>query len=129
MYTCAMGNRFPMITWTDGPPGTMSYAFTFFDTAINLVHIAMVDIPASVHALPPVPMGARTSGIGMVNATTWAGPCPPPGMPHVYQVTIYALRTPMFMGGNNATAIRTALERANNPDVLAKVRVSGRGMR
>jgi phosphatidylethanolamine-binding protein (PEBP) family uncharacterized protein len=129
MYTCANGNHFPAITWTDGPPGTMGYAFTFFDMANSLVHIAMVNIPGTVHSLPPVPMGARVAGIGTVNNTTWAGPCPPPGSPHTYVLTIYALRTAAFTAGNSATATRTSLESMSNADVLAKVRVSGRGMR
>jgi phosphatidylethanolamine-binding protein (PEBP) family uncharacterized protein len=127
MYTCSGNNRFPMITWTEGPAGTMGYAFTFFDTANSLVHIAMVNIPATARSMPPVPMDARVvNGVGNTNNTTWGGPCPPMGgQPHVYQITIYALRTPTFMGGNGGTAIRTSLE-GNNPDVLAKVRVSGR---
>lgn len=128
MYVCNT-YRFPMIGWTDGPPGTMGYAFTFFDTANMLVHIAMVNIPATVHALPPVPAGAVVSSIRPLTATTWAGPCPPAGMPHVYQLTIYALRTPTFTPGNTAAATRTSLENPANPDVLARARVSGTGMR
>jgi phosphatidylethanolamine-binding protein (PEBP) family uncharacterized protein len=114
-----------MITWTDGPAGTMSYALVFFDTQNSLVHIAMLDIPATVKSLPPVPMGARVTSVGTVNNTTWAGPCPPAGQPHIYQLTIYALRTAMVTPGNSATATRAALENGANADVLAKVRVSG----
>jgi phosphatidylethanolamine-binding protein (PEBP) family uncharacterized protein len=128
MYACTM-NRFPMISWTDGPAGTMSYAMIFFDTANSLVHTAMLNIPATVKSLPPVPAGVNVSSIGTVNNTTWAGPCPPAGQPHTYQLTIYALRTAMVTPGATAAATRTSLENAANADVLAKARVSGIGMR
>jgi phosphatidylethanolamine-binding protein (PEBP) family uncharacterized protein len=126
MYTCAGGQHFPAISWTAGPAGTMSYAVVFFDTSIMLVHITMLNILAATHALPPLPMGAGVMSIGTTNGTTWAGPCPN-GAEHIYDLTVYALKTPMYMGpAANRTAIRTALENTGNADVLARARVTGR---
>ena len=56
--------------------------------------------------------------------TTWRGPCPN-GNLHTYTLTIYALRTATFSGGNSNTTIRTALENMSNADVLARARVNG----
>ncbi|MFM0034158.1 YbhB/YbcL family Raf kinase inhibitor-like protein [Paraburkholderia strydomiana] len=100
---CKGGNRSPQLTWRDAPPGTRSFAITMFDQDApgrGWWHWAVAGIPAKVDNLPE---NASSSGfltkLGAVEARNdfdtdgYGGPCPPPGKPHRYIVTVYALST------------------------------------
>ncbi|ALE56158.1 MAG: YbhB/YbcL family Raf kinase inhibitor-like protein [Paraburkholderia graminis] len=100
---CKGGNRSPQLTWRDAPPGTRSFAITLFDPDApgrGWWHWAVAGIPASVASLPE---NASASGflrrLGAVEARNdfdidgYGGPCPPPGKPHRYVITVYALNT------------------------------------
>ncbi|AOK28454.1 MULTISPECIES: YbhB/YbcL family Raf kinase inhibitor-like protein [Burkholderia] len=99
---CKGGNRSPQLTWRDPPPGTKGFAVTMFDPDApgrGWWHWAVAGIPASVSSLPA---NASASGylrrIGAIEARNdfgtdgYGGPCPPPGKPHRYVITVYALR-------------------------------------
>ncbi|HEY0705353.1 MAG TPA: YbhB/YbcL family Raf kinase inhibitor-like protein [Polyangia bacterium] len=125
-YSCA-ANNWPKISWTPGPPGTLSYAFALHDNDYD-THYVILDIPATVTSLPPVPAGTRIPKMGFatVNDMKWGGPCPPNGT-HTYTLSVYALKTEKFVGAaTSAPAVRTSLERATNTDVLAKAKYTGR---
>lgn len=98
---CAGGNRSPQLTWSHAPTGTRSFAITMFDPdapSRGWWHWAVADIPARVTTLPE---NASASGalakLGAVEARNdfdtggYGGPCPPPGKPHRYVITVYAL--------------------------------------
>ncbi|ANB74245.1 phosphatidylethanolamine-binding protein [Paraburkholderia phytofirmans OLGA172] len=98
---CKGGNRSPQLTWRDAPAGTRSFAVTVFDQDApgrGWWHWVVAAIPASVDSLPE---NASASGflkkLGAVEARNdfdidgYGGPCPPPGKPHRYVVTVYAL--------------------------------------
>lgn len=98
---CTGANRSPQLTWHNPPAGTRSYAVTIFDPDApgpGWWHWAVANIPARVNALPE---NASASGtlktLGALQArndfggTGYGGPCPPPGKPHRYVVTVYAL--------------------------------------
>jgi hypothetical protein len=100
---CKGGNRSPQLTWRDAPPGTRSFAVTMFDQDApgrGWWHWAVAGIPAKVDSLPE---NASSSGfltkLGAVEARNdfdidgYGGPCPPPGKPHRYIITVYALST------------------------------------
>jgi Raf kinase inhibitor-like YbhB/YbcL family protein len=100
---CDGGNRSPQLTWRNAPAGTHSFAVTMLDPDApgrGWWHWAVADIPASVTTLAE---NASASGavksLGAVEARNdfgtdgYGGPCPPPGKPHRYVVTVYALRT------------------------------------
>ena len=100
---CKGGNRSPQLTWHDAPAGTRSFAVTVFDPDApgrGWWHWAVAAIPATVDSLPE---NASASGflkkLGAVEARNdfdidgYGGPCPPPGKPHRYIVTVYALST------------------------------------
>jgi phosphatidylethanolamine-binding protein (PEBP) family uncharacterized protein len=126
MYTCAAGQHFPAISWTPGPAGTMSYALVFFDTANSLVHLAITDIPPTVHSLPPVPAGAHFGPESSATGSTWPGPCPM-GNEHLYRLTIYALGTATYNGPMvTDTDLRINLDDHDNAAVLARAVVTGR---
>jgi len=99
--SCHGGNRSPQLSWSDPPEGTRSFAVTMFDPDApgrGWWHWAVAGLPASVHALPE---NASASGeiakLGAVEARNdfdvdgYGGPCPPPGKPHRYVITVYAL--------------------------------------
>ncbi|MFM0735194.1 YbhB/YbcL family Raf kinase inhibitor-like protein [Paraburkholderia sediminicola] len=100
---CKGGNRSPQLTWHDAPAGTRSFAVTVFDPDApgrGWWHWAVAAIPATVNSLPE---NASSSGflkkLGAVEARNdfdtdgYGGPCPPPGKPHRYVITVYALNT------------------------------------
>jgi Raf kinase inhibitor-like YbhB/YbcL family protein len=100
---CKGGNRSPQLSWRGAPAGTRSFAVTMFDPDApgpGWWHWAVADIPATVSLLPT---NASASGflkkLGAVEARNdyningYGGPCPPPGKPHRYVVTVYALNT------------------------------------
>lgn len=100
---CKGGNHSPQLSWHDAPAGTRSFAITMFDQDApgrGWWHWAVAGIPAHVDSLPE---NASASGfltkLGAVQARNdfdtdgYGGPCPPPGKPHRYIITVYALST------------------------------------
>jgi len=98
---CRGANRSPQLSWSNPPEGTRGFAVTMFDPdspGRGWWHWAVAGLPANVHALPE---NASASGhvakLGAVEARNdfdvdgYGGPCPPPGKPHRYVVTVYAL--------------------------------------
>ena len=97
-------NRSPQLQWSGEPPGTKSFAVTMVDIDApgpGWWHWAVAGIPASVHALPAQASGSdRLKQMGAIEARNdyedtsgYGGPCPPPGKPHRYVITVYALDT------------------------------------
>lgn len=100
---CSGGNISPALSWGSPPAGTHSFAVLMFDPDApggGWWHWAVFDIPAAVRSLeagagdPPkhlLPSGAIQvrNDFGSLG---YGGPCPPPGPPHHYHLTLYALR-------------------------------------
>src|SRR4029077_21017480 len=88
--------------WTKGPKGTESYALTCYDpdapTGSGWWHWVVFKIPANVTSLPKGFKADDASLAGLVQSRTdfakpgYGGPCPPPGKPHHYIFTVYALK-------------------------------------
>jgi Raf kinase inhibitor-like YbhB/YbcL family protein len=100
---CGGGNRSPELSWRNAPPATRAFAVTVFDPDApgrGWWHWAVAGIPPNINHLP---LNASASGyiksIGAIEARNdygdegYGGPCPPPGKPHRYVVTVWALRT------------------------------------
>jgi Raf kinase inhibitor-like YbhB/YbcL family protein len=100
---CKGGNRSPQLSWHGAPEQTRSFAITLFDPDApgrGWYHWAVAGIPVGVTHLAT---NASASGVlrrtGAVEARNdwdtdgYGGPCPPPGKPHRYVVTVYALGT------------------------------------
>ena len=95
-------NVSPALEWTDPPAGTRGFAVTCFDpdapTGSGWWHWQIFDLPATAGGLP---RGAgNADGTRPGNAiqsrndygeTAYGGPAPPPGKPHRYVFTVYAL--------------------------------------
>jgi Raf kinase inhibitor-like YbhB/YbcL family protein len=101
-FGCMGGNVSPQLSWSGAPAGTQSFALTMYDpdapTGSGWWHWLVVDIPANSTGLP---QGWGQSGTSQLQggrqtrtdfgAPGYGGPCPPPGTPHHYVFTLYAL--------------------------------------
>lgn len=119
--TCAGQGRSPALAWTAGPPGTKSYAITFFDETLvgqgnaNGYHWVIWDISAATSALPQgLPAGATLSTpvvakqlspanpFDQLPANAYFGPCPNAlgntNNTDSYAFTIYALGVEQLSG-------------------------------
>jgi Raf kinase inhibitor-like YbhB/YbcL family protein len=100
---CSGHNRSPELSWRGAPAQTRSFGITIVDPDApgrGWWHWAVADIPATVSHL-----GANASASGALQAlgaleasndfgdSGYSGPCPPPGQPHHYVITVYALDT------------------------------------
>ncbi|MFO0679180.1 MAG: YbhB/YbcL family Raf kinase inhibitor-like protein [Polyangiaceae bacterium] len=97
-FGCFGENKVPALSWKGAPAGTKSFAIVVHDpdapTGVGFFHWIAFDIPANVTSLAtnaPLPAGAST-GRSDFGTTSYGGPCPPPGTPHRYVFTVYALK-------------------------------------
>jgi len=99
---CSGGNQSPALEWRNPPPGTAGFAISVFDPDApgrGFWHWSVFGIPPNTHSLP---VNASVSGalkaIGAIQAENdwggdgYGGPCPPPGRPHHYVISVHALR-------------------------------------
>ena len=101
-FGCTGENQSPSVSWSGAPADTKSYALIVHDpdapTGVGFFHWVVYDIPAGTTSLPQnaatsLPRGAH-SGHNDFGTTSYGGPCPPPGSPHRYVFTVYALGVP-----------------------------------
>jgi Raf kinase inhibitor-like YbhB/YbcL family protein len=115
---CHGSNASPALSWDHPPAGTRSFAVLLFDPDARggWWHWAVFDIPLEVSSLRAgagdparhlLPMGA----IQVRNdwgSMGYGGPCPPPGPPHHYRLTLYALSVAKLGLGAGASAAQVA---------------------
>jgi Raf kinase inhibitor-like YbhB/YbcL family protein len=136
-FTADGRNVSPPLEWTGAPATTKEYALVLDDSDANFggrgpfVHWVLYKIPGTAKGLPEgVPMGATvtTAGIaGAINGLSgfnafqrpgsppsepgYRGPAPPPGAPHHYRFSVYALNAPLDAGpGLDKAALLKAME-------------------
>ncbi len=120
VYTrCGGQNVSPQLRWHDPPAGTRSFAVTVFDPDApggGFWHWIAFDIAVGAHGLnagagaphsgnAPGDTVQLRNGFGEVG---YSGPCPPPGKPHRYVFTVYALDVPE-LGVSGDASPETAL--------------------
>ena len=99
---CGGGNASPALSWRGAPAGTKSFAITAFDPDAHggWWHWIVYNIPPGTSALPAgagdpkkgqMAAGA-VQGRNDYGSVGYGGPCPPPGKPHHYNFTLYALK-------------------------------------
>lgn len=107
VYTqCGGGNTSPRLEWRDPPANVRSYAVTVFDPDAGggFWHWIAFNIGVGAYGLNP---GAGTPHSGNAPGDTvqwtngfgergYSGPCPPPGKPHHYVFTVYAIDVPVL---------------------------------
>jgi len=99
-YTCQGQDVSPPIAWGEPPVRTQSFALIMDDPDAPggvFTHWVLFNIPSSsrelLEAVPgqaQLPSGAL-QGKNDFGIIGYGGPCPPPGRPHRYQFTLYAL--------------------------------------
>jgi Raf kinase inhibitor-like YbhB/YbcL family protein len=104
---CGGANVSPQLEWHEPPKNTRSYAVTVFDPDAGgggFWHWIAFNIGVGAHGLNE---GAGTPHSGDAPGDTvqftngfgdhgYSGPCPPPGKPHHYVFTVYALDTALL---------------------------------
>ncbi len=105
-YTCDGPDLSPPLRWTDPPKGTRSFALIADDPDAPVgtwVHWVLFNLPGETAELPEGMPTRETLSNGAVQGlndfkrTGYGGPCPPPGSPHRYYFTLYALDAPLTL--------------------------------
>jgi len=101
---CSGANHSPELWWHNPPSGTKSYAITIFDLDApgpGWWHWAVANLPPNLDHLPADASGSGViKQLGAIEARNdygddgYGGPCPPPGKPHRYLITVYAMSAP-----------------------------------
>jgi len=99
-YTCEEQDVSPALTWEEPPAETQSFALIMDDPDAPggvFTHWVLFNLPADSRGLseavptqPQLPDGSL-QGKNDFGRIGYGGPCPPPGRPHRYQFTLYAL--------------------------------------
>lgn len=99
-YTCEGQDISPPLMWSEPPPGTQSLALIVDDPDAPggvFTHWVLFNILPDSRELPEamptqaqLPSGAL-QGKNDFGRVGYGGPCPPPGRPHRYCFTLYAL--------------------------------------
>jgi len=119
-YTCQGQDVSPPLAWGEPPAGTQSVALIVDDPDAPggvFTHWVLFNIPPDSRELPEaVPIQAELARGALQGKTDfgrigYGGPCPPPGRPHRYQFTLYALDQPLGLeGGASKKQLLSAME-------------------
>lgn len=125
-FTCDGDDKSPALLWTSPPRGTSSFALTVADPDApggTFTHWVLYNLPTGSSSLPAgVPKQPDLSdgshqGRNDFGKVGYGGPCPPPGKPHRYVFTLYALDRNLDPPAN---ASRSQLEAAMQGHILAR---------
>jgi Raf kinase inhibitor-like YbhB/YbcL family protein len=117
-YTCDGPDVSLPLAWSDPPEGTQSVALIADDPDApggTWVHWVLYDLPAESRDLPEgvphdktLPNGSK-QGRNDFGRVGYGGPCPPPGRPHRYFFTLYAvdLKLGLAPGATKAQLVKT----------------------
>jgi len=121
-HTCDGADQSPPLAWNGVPEAARQLALIVDDPDApgrTFVHWVLYGLPPTATGLPagvprdgtltrPVP---AVQGMNDFRHTGWNGPCPPPGAPHRYVFTLYALKRKLTLPpGANAETLRTAMK-------------------
>jgi Raf kinase inhibitor-like YbhB/YbcL family protein len=108
-HTADGKNLSPALSWTGAPAGTKQFALVYDDPDVafgnppqTFVHWVVYNIPGTAKGLPadlpmdatltePADIAGTIQGLSGFKRTGYRGPAPPPGKPHHYTWTVYAL--------------------------------------
>ena len=112
---CGGKNVSPDLEWSDVPDGTKSFVVLCHDpdapTGTGFYHWILFNIPGTVRKLDRGMGTAENPQGGKHGHTDWGdkqygGPCPPPGRPHHYNFTLYALSVDKLDLDENTTGAK-----------------------
>ncbi len=130
-HPCEGQDISPPLTWGEPPKGTRSFALIMDDPDAPggiFTHWVLFNLPAdNRELLESVPTQGQLSngalqGKNGFGRTGYGGPCPPPGHPHRYQFTLYALDQPLNL---KAGVSRKQVIDAMRGHILAQGRLMG----
>lgn len=134
-HACDGADASPELSWSGAPEGTAALALIMEDPDAppgTWVHWVLYDLPAGTTGLAEGLSKAERPPCGGAHGACWGvreftrtgyhGPCPPPGRPHRYIFTLYALSAPTGLppGRTKDEALRAMKGR-----VLAKASLTG----
>jgi Raf kinase inhibitor-like YbhB/YbcL family protein len=123
-HTADGRNVSPAIAWSGAPASTRQFALIMDDPDAqfgggNFVHWVVYKIPAAAKGLPaelpmdatlatPADIAGTIQGLSGFRRPGYRGPAPPPGKPHHYTFTVYALDAdlPLAEGLNKADLLK-----------------------
>ena len=130
-HTCSGQDISPALSWSGVPEGTVSFVLIVDDPDApggTFTHWVIFNIPANTleleEAMPTssqLPSGAL-QGRNDFGRTGYDGPCPPPGTPHHYHFTLYALDVTLDL---NPGASKTTVLNAMQGHILAQAELIG----
>jgi Raf kinase inhibitor-like YbhB/YbcL family protein len=129
-FSCDGNDASPVLTWTEPPAGTQSFAIIMDDPDAPMgtwVHWVVYNIPASTRELeenmPAIPelSNGIMQGYTSAKTTGYHGPCPPSGT-HRYFFELYALDTMLSL---SAKADRKQLLSAMEGHILGNAELMG----
>lgn len=126
-HTADGKNYSPAINWTGAPANTKQFALVYDDPDVvfggqTFVHWMVYRIPATAKGLPaelpmdavltaPPEIAGTIQGLSGFKRTGYRGPAPPPGKPHHYTWTVYALDAELPLEpGLNRTQLMEAIK-------------------
>jgi len=134
-HTCDGADLSPPLAWNGVPEGTVSFVLIMDDPDAppgTWVHWVLFNVSAATSRLEEglpktesVLGGARHGacwGVNKFNRVGYHGPCPPPGKPHRYVFTLYALDTMLELP---ARAGKADVLQAAKAHVLAETTLTG----
>ncbi len=130
-YTCEGEDVSPELTWSELPTGTKSFVLVVDDPDAPggvFTHWILFNGPAdSLELAEAVPaqgqlQNGSLQGKNDFGRIGYGGPCPPPGSPHRYQFTLYALDQPLDL--EPGISKKQVLD-AMRDHILAQGRVTG----
>jgi Raf kinase inhibitor-like YbhB/YbcL family protein len=117
VFGCHGENISPQLSWENAPAGTQSFAVTIYDkdapTGSGFWHWVIFNIPPTVTELKtnagditkPIAPKEAIQGITDYGMHGYGGPCPPPGAPHEYLITVYAVKTKLDLTKDTMPAV------------------------
>lgn len=129
-YTCDGKDVSPLLTWTEGPRGTRSFALIADDPDAptgTWVHWVIYNLPPATRQIPEgVPADERLpdgtiQGKTDFGRTGYGGPCPPSGT-HRYFFRLFALDTALSLP---PASTAKQLKKAMQGHILAEAEVMG----
>ena len=107
-HTADGKNESPALAWSGAPAATKQFAMVYDDPDVvfggqTFVHWLVYKIPATAKGLPanlpidqvtltgPADIAGSIQGLSGFKRAMYRGPAPPPGKPHHYTWTVYAL--------------------------------------
>lgn len=114
---CSGQNISPQLSWENAPEGTQYFGVTMYDkdapTGSGFWHWVIFNIPATVTELKSGAgeVAKKLAPKEAIQSVTdfgkpgYGGPCPPPGAPHQYLITVYALKSKIDLDKNASAAM------------------------